>query len=287
MDELPGMGGARRNENFILNVSGWEALRGERREEIREFLSLPAEMRIPNIALAPITGAVENIGFPDERDYYHRIVGAAASVGIGLCIGDGYPDTKIRYGIEAVEKIGARASVFIKPYSNEKILERIEWSAKIADSVGIDIDSFNILTMRNLAKLEKKSAEKLREIMDFVHARLGVKFAVKGIFTKNDLSLMEELKPDIAYISNHGGRVDTRRGSTAEFLSENARILKKSCTEVWVDGGIRTPLDVATAHALGADRVLIGRPFVSALCLGGEDALCRKMLELSLVQRAR
>ncbi len=63
--ELPGMGGVRNNENFILNVSDWERIRKENSEKIDDFLKQPPEFRIPRIAIAPITGAVENIGYND------------------------------------------------------------------------------------------------------------------------------------------------------------------------------------------------------------------------------
>ncbi|MBR4374422.1 MAG: alpha-hydroxy-acid oxidizing protein [Treponema sp.] len=281
------MGGVRDNENFILNVSDWEKVRREYSEKIDEFLDQPVEFRIPHIAIAPITGAIENIGFADERNYYAEIVAASKNVGIGLCIGDGYPDEKLKFGIEAIRGVESTAAVFIKPYENHRIIERIGWSSEIASIIGIDIDSYNILTMRNMVNLEKKSAEQLMEIQDFVHDKLGLPFAIKGIFTEDDIKLVEQVQPDIAYISNHGGRIDTRTGSTAEFLAHHADELKPNCHSVWVDGGIRSPLDIATAHALGADRVLIGRPFVTALCRGGESALCGKVLELALIQYAR
>ena len=281
------MCGVRDNENFILNVSDWEKVRREYSEKIDEFLDQPVEFRIPHIAIAPITGAIENIGFADERNYYAEIVAASKNVGIGLCIGDGYPDEKLKFGIEAIRGVESTAAVFIKPYENHRIIERIGWSSEIASIIGIDIDSYNILTMRNMVNLEKKSAEQLMEIQDFVHDKLGLPFAIKGIFTEDDIKLVEQVQPDIAYISNHGGRIDTRTGSTAEFLAHHADELKPNCHSVWVDGGIRSPLDIATAHALGADRVLIGRPFVTALCRGGESALCGKVLELALIQYAR
>lgn len=288
--ELPGMGGVRENENFILNVKEWEKVRNENKEKVEEFLKRPAEFRIPKIAIAPMTGAVENIGFENEDDYYEKIMAASSSAGIGLCIGDGFPDEKIKFGIKSVEFLKNRhkifpktASVFIKPYSNQKILERINWSSKIANLIGIDIDSYNILTMRNLVNLEKKSVEQLLEIQEFVHKELNVPFAIKGIFTKEDIELVKKVHPDIAYISNHGGRIETEVGSTAEFLAKYAEEIKNYCDSIWVDGGIRTPLDIATAQALGADMVLIGRPFATALCKDGERGLCGKVLELSLL----
>jgi isopentenyl diphosphate isomerase/L-lactate dehydrogenase-like FMN-dependent dehydrogenase len=232
-----------------------------------------------------MTGAVENIGFARESDFYGQIIQAMHRVGVGLSIGDGYPDEKLKFGIEALEQIkkeapDASTSVFIKPYSNEKIIERFEWAKDCVKVTGIDIDSYNILTMRNLVSLEKKSASQLIEIKNHV----DMPFAIKGVFTKEDISLVQQVMPDIVYISNHGGRIDTRRGSTAQFLEEYGETLKNYCGELWVDGGIRSAKDVATALALGADCVLIGRPFASALCQGGADALCKKVLELSLLQ---
>ncbi len=282
--QLPGMGGVRGNENFKLNVLGWEKVRSKNKELVSEFLRKPAEDRIPHICLAPITGAVENIGFETEDSYYSKIVEASHQVGIGLCIGDGYPDEKLKYGIEAIKNLNknVEAGVFIKPYPNPRIFERIEWSKSCATVVGVDIDSYNLVTMRNLVKLEKKTAAQLIEIKNHIK----VPFAVKGVFTEDDIELIKEVRPAVAYISNHGGRIDTRSGSTADFLESHVEELRKYCDEVWVDGGIRTPLDVATALALGADKVLIGRPFVTALCKGGVKGLCEKVLELSLLQYA-
>lgn len=284
ISQLPGMGGVSNNENFILNCQAWEIVRKQNIEKIRAFLSKPVEERIPRISIAPMTGAVENIGFADEETYYSHIITAVHKVGVGLCIGDGHPDEKLKYGIEALKQIkkidtAAETSVFIKPYSNEKIFERIEWTEGCAKIIGIDIDAYNIRTMRDKVRLEKKTVLQLKEIM----SKIGVPFAVKGIFTEEDIELIKELKPDIAYISNHGGRIETRRGSCAEFLAEKGSEIKNYCGQLWIDGGIRTAMDVATALALGADCALVGRPFASALCHGGGDELCKKVLELSLL----
>ena len=70
-------------------------------------------------------------------------------------------------------------------------------------------------------------------------------------------------------VSNHGGRIETRRGSTAGFLMEYGRRLASVCGELWIDGGIRCRDDVRIAGMLGASQVMVGRPFISALCRGG------------------
>ena len=291
IDQLPGMGGVNRNINFRLNCDGWEVLRKENPLVFINFLERAVSDRIPKIAFAPITGAVENIGFSTEKEYYEQIFHALYKCGVELCAGDGFPDEKIKYGLNAVKKIqkenpSVRAAFFIKPFKNEKILEHIELVLPYANAVGIDIDSYNIATMHNLVELEKKTAGQLSEIREFLHKK-NLPFILKGIFTQEDIELVKQVKPDTAYVSNHGGRIQTRTGSTAEFLQNHAEELKQHTKEVWVDGGIRTPLDVATAMAFGADKVLIGRPFVSVFCKNGEAGVCRKALEFNLLQYAR
>ena len=88
-------------------------------------------------------------------------------------------------------------------------------------------------------------------------------------FTKEDIELVKEAKPDIVYISNHGGRVETRQASTAIMLKEAGPVLKKYCNELWVDGGIRCKKDIEVAYHYGASQVLVARPFIKSLCYKG------------------
>ena len=114
--------------------------------------------------------------------------------------------------------------------------------------------------MRNLVNLEKKTAAQLNAF----RAEFDVPFVIKGIFTDDDIELVRQVKPDVVYISNHGGRVETRIGSTGNFLAEHAAELKKYCKQLWVDGGIRTIADVQTALYYGADQIIVARPFIRA-----------------------
>ena len=218
----------------------------------------------------------------------------AAEAGFGLCVGDGCPDEKLKYGVAAVKELNekqvvsirpsaysttgntentevecprsgcietnVRAAFFLKPYPQDRLFERIEWVRPYASHIGIDIDSYNIVTMRNLVHLERKTAAQLEEFR--AHTKLP--FVIKGVFTDDDLQLVREVRPDVVYISNHGGRVETRIGSTAAFLAENAGELKKYCKEIWVDGGIRTREDIQTALYYGADQVIMARSLIRA-----------------------
>ena len=59
----------------------------------------------------------------------------------------------------------------------------------------------------------------------------------------------------------------------AEIVKLAERPLKGTGVKVLVDGGIRTGVDVFKALALGADGVLICRPFVTAVYGGGEEGV--------------
>ena len=283
--EMPGMGGFDNSINFQLNCINWLHLeaklsrKGLLRPETEDEIPLPA------IRLAPLTGGVENIGYESERMFYFDMLRSAYLAGIKLSIGDGCPDEKLLSGILAIRSLRTefhdidrdiKGAVFIKPYPDDKLLERMDWAREVAEIIGVDIDSFNIVTMRNLVSLEQKSAEQLITLKKAAK----VPFAIKGIFTRNDIDLVKEVRPDIAVISNHGGRVENRIGSTASFLSEHGEELRNYCGELWVDGGIRRHNDLLAAGYYGVKEVMVGRPFISALCHGGTDevaAVARKL----------
>ena len=261
-DMLPGLGGVMGGVNFQANCADWKALAGTVSSEALDAVEvLPSKLRC-----GPVTGAVENIGYANEGDFYYPYLKNAYDAGFGLCIGDGCPDEKLKFGIAAVEKIETTAGApldaafFLKPYPQERLFERIEWIGKHARYIGIDIDSYNILTMRNLVNLERKTAAQLEEF----RKRSGVPFVIKGVFTDEDIELVKEVHPDVVYISNHGGRVETRKGSTADFLAAEGPKLKKYCDQLWIDGGIRTRRDIQTALYYGADQVIMARSPIRA-----------------------
>ena len=73
-------------------------------------------------------------------------------------------------------------------------------------------------------------------------------------------------------VSNHGGRVQDQCPSTAEVLPEIVEAVGGSM-KILVDGGIRSGVDVFKALAMGADAVLIARPFVTAVYGGAEEGV--------------
>ena len=261
---MPGMGGVDDSRNFILNCADWEkiyhaALRDGSAHKIDRIQVEPA-----HIGIAPVTGAVQNVGFQNEHDFYLPYFTAAHNCGILVCTGDGAPDDKLALSIEAVRSLGTKAYCFLKPYPDDNLLRRVALVKDHALAIGMDIDAYNIVSMRDQVRLERKTAEQIA----WLRGVSNLPLMLKGIFTPDDIALCRAVRPDIAVVSNHGGRVDTSIGSTAEFLKAAAGELHSCCGEVWVDGGIRTKRDIQTALYLGADRVLIGRPFITAVCRG-------------------
>lgn len=266
--ELPGMGGVFEGKNFKANCSAWKEL--YENLSLKQLEAVYQKLSPQIIRLGPMTGAVENMGWPhEESTFYEPFLRKVHESKALLSIGDGCPDDKLQSGIAALEKIGTKGAVFFKPYPDHKLYERLEWAAGCADLFGIDIDAYNIVTMRNKVNLEIKSVSSLNALR-----KAGKKpFALKGIFTQADLELVKAFRPDIAVISNHGGRVETDKGSSAQFLKEHFSEIKDYCGQVWVDGGLRTKQDVLTALALGADEVMLGRPFVTAFFRDQENGI--------------
>lgn len=266
---LPGLGGVMDGANFKANYNDWKQLY---KEFIQQVSNIKIEPKM--IRCGPVTGAIENIGYTNEKDFYLPYLQNTMNAGFGLCVGDGTPDEKLHFGIEAIRTLQTKAAFFLKPYPQDLLYKRIELVKPYASYIGVDIDSYNILTMRNLVHLEKKKAEQLQDL----RKKADLPFVIKGVFTQDDIQLVQDLKPEVVYISNHGGRVETRKGSTAQFLKENIEELKKHCKQVWVDGGIRTLQDIQTAKFLGADQAILARPFIKATFDNNFETLSKKLL---------
>ncbi len=100
----------------------------------------------------------------------------------------------------------------------------------------------------------------------------GLPFIVKGIMTAKGAIKARDAGAAAIVVSNHGGRVLDQCPATAEVLPEIAKAVGGSL-KILVDGGIRSGVEVFKALALGADGVLIGRPFVPMAFGGGDEAV--------------
>ena len=94
----------------------------------------------------------------------------------------------------------------------------------------------------------------------------------EGIMTARGAEKALEAGASGIVVSNHGGRVLDHCPATAEVLPEIVDAVGGKMT-IFVDGAIRSGMDMFKALALGADAVLIGRPFVTTVYGGGEEGV--------------
>jgi isopentenyl diphosphate isomerase/L-lactate dehydrogenase-like FMN-dependent dehydrogenase len=114
--------------------------------------------------------------------------------------------------------------------------------------------------------------------MEKIASDCDVPVLVKGVLTAEDAALAVEHGAAGVVVSNHGGRQLDCAVPTADALPEVVDAVEGRGT-VLVDRGLRRGTDVAIALALGADAVLVGRPAIWGLAVGGE-AGARRVLEL-------
>lgn len=116
----------------------------------------------------------------------------------------------------------------------------------------------------------------------------GVPVAVKGVLRGDDARVAVDAGASAVWVSNHGGRQLDRTLATVDALPW-VRESVGDDAEVYVDGGVRSGLDVLVGLSLGADAVFWGRPAFHALAAGGPDEVCRglRLVEEELVEALR
>jgi lactate 2-monooxygenase len=95
---------------------------------------------------------------------------------------------------------------------------------------------------------------------------------LKGILRGEDATRALELGIDGIVVSNHGGRQVDGSVAALDALVEVRDAVGPDAV-VLMDSGVRTGADVLKAVALGADAVLLGRPYVYGLAVGGAEGV--------------
>jgi isopentenyl diphosphate isomerase/L-lactate dehydrogenase-like FMN-dependent dehydrogenase len=120
--------------------------------------------------------------------------------------------------------------------------------------------------------------------LDWLRGRTSLPLLVKGVLTAEDAELALQHGMDGVIVSNHGGRQVDGAVAALDALVEVRDALPDAV--VLMDGGIRSAADVLKAVALGADAVLLGRPYAYALAVGGargvEELIQNLMAEIDL-----
>ncbi|HXH89495.1 MAG TPA: alpha-hydroxy-acid oxidizing protein [Gaiellaceae bacterium] len=113
----------------------------------------------------------------------------------------------------------------------------------------------------------------------WLRERTELPILVKGVLTGEDARIAFEHGVDGIVVSNHGGRQVDGSVAALDALVEVRDAVGTEAT-VLMDSGIRTGSDVLKAVALGADAVLLGRPYAYGLAVGGQagvEAVIRQL----------
>ena len=275
-NQMPGPGATVIRDTAIRNYDKWKEIRLNmdtlvEKRPIDTSLSLfGKEFKYPFFA-GPV-GAV-NLHYGDclnDVSYNDILVSACAEFGIAAFTGDGVDSNVILAATKAIKKADGFGIPTVKPWNMELIREKLELVKESgAFAVAMDIDAAGLPFLKNLnPPAGSKSVEELREIVDAA----GLPFIVKGIMTVKGALKAKEAGASAIVVSNHGGRVLDQCPATAEVLEEIADAVDGSM-KILVDGGIRSGTDVFKALALGADAVIIARPFVTAVYGGGREGV--------------
>jgi isopentenyl diphosphate isomerase/L-lactate dehydrogenase-like FMN-dependent dehydrogenase len=139
-------------------------------------------------------------------------------------------------------------------------------------------------TMGNFSKYSD-DPERMKQILSGMHdprlswkdvewlkAQSKLPLVLKGILCAEDAMRAVQHGASALVVSNHGGRQLDRSVATIEVLREIVEAVDGKI-EVYLDGGVRRGIDVATALALGAKAAFIGRPYLYALAYDGEEGV--------------
>ncbi|OBG81268.1 alpha-hydroxy-acid oxidizing enzyme [Mycobacterium sp. E802] len=124
------------------------------------------------------------------------------------------------------------------------------------------VESVSIQSRRMRPDLSWRDVGALRE-------RWDGPFVVKGVLEPDDaIRAVDEVGATGVVVSNHGGRQLNGVVASIDALPDIAEAVGDRAT-VLLDSGVRCGTDVVTALALGADAVMIGRPYIYGLAVAG------------------
>lgn len=273
--KMPGPGSKGVGDGATRNYEGWKNIRvnmdtiHELFEPDTSFDFFGKKMKFPIFA-GPV-GAV-NMHYGDkynDMEYNDILVRACADAGIVAFTGDGTNPEVLKAASAAIAKSGGCGVPTIKPWDEETLKEKFALAADSNCSViAMDIDAAGLPFLQNTERpAGAKSVEELSKIVKMA----GKPFIVKGIMTVRGALKAKKAGAAGIIVSNHGGRVLDQCPATADVLPEIAEAV--SDMMILVDGGIRSGVDVFKALALGADGVVIARPYVTAVYGGADEGV--------------
>ncbi len=274
--EIPGVGGIGSGSSFTVCR---EYLRS-----VKVLMDLVYEPAEPDTSLelfgrtwsipffmAPIGCMGTNYnGYLTDEDYAEYSVGGMIESGSLAFTPDAFYDELFELQLPVIRAHGGLAVPTVKPWAVPKLMDRIRRAEEAgAVAVACDIDSCGNLLVKKAGKaVYPLSPAAMAEVVRGTR----LPFIPKGIMTPEAAVRCAEAGCYGIVVSNHGGRVLEDSPAPCSMLPE-IRAAVGDRLKIFVDGGIRSGLDVFKCLALGADAALIGRPYVVAAHGGGKEGV--------------
>lgn len=200
--------------------------------------------------------------------YLEQIAGGLADAGSMMSTG--------MVTLEELARIvdqGAPVLHIVKPFKDDELVVRnLERAAELGCvAVGMDVDVFFLEKAWDEAPGPDVLGHKTLEQMRAFRAATSLPFVIKGILSRHDARLAQELGADALIVSSHGGETIDYAMPVLQALVE----ARKECPNlpIIVDSGFRRGTDVLKALALGADAVGIATILLVACAGGGRDGV--------------
>jgi isopentenyl diphosphate isomerase/L-lactate dehydrogenase-like FMN-dependent dehydrogenase len=185
--------------------------------------------------------------------------------------------------VERAEQAGYKAIVVTVDNTVDQFWQEREYRVDDAPVYTLDLNRLN-KNFESIGRPPATNAQRVYETyelshlawsdLDWLRTATSLPIVVKGIQTAEDALRCVEHGMNGLVVSNHGGHTMNRLSGTIETLPEVVEAVDGKI-EVYLDGGIRTGIDVLMALALGARAVLLGRAVNWGLTLGGESGVMR------------
>lgn len=276
-NNIPGPGSKGMGDTAMRNYEKWREIRVNM-DSISDVTTPDASLelfgkkfRFPFFA-GPVGAVVAHYSDKyNDASYNNVLVKACAEGGIAAFTGDGLDGNVMKYACNAIADNDGMGVPTVKPWNMETIAEKMELvKASGSFAVAMDIDAAGLPFLKGMnPPAGSKTVAQLSEIAKMA----GKPYIVKGVMTVAGALKAKEAGAAGIVISNHGGRVLDQCPATAEVLADIVDALKGSGVKVIVDGGIRSGVDVFKALAIGADAVIICRPFVPMVYGGAEEGV--------------
>ena len=275
-NQMPGPGAKGVGDNAVRNYQKWQEIRVNM-DTIHENKPINTSVELfgrtfkyPFFA-GPVGAMTLHYGEKyDDLAYNNLLVDACAKGGIAAFTGDGTNAKVMEGATAAIKAAGGLGIPTVKPWNLETIREKMELvKASGSFAVAMDIDGAGLPFLKNLTPpVGSKTEDELREVAEMA----GVPFIIKGIMTRRGALKAKDAGAAAIVVSNHGGRVLDQCPATAEVLEDIVEAVGGRM-KILVDGGLRSGVDVFKALAMGADGVLLGRPFVTAVYGGAAEGV--------------